>query len=108
MFGWGCYRDKEGKKFFHPSYPSNVSGYLPTQDIKKQQNTPLMIRHFENKSSNKNSVGNRGWCDNVAAVEIACGSCTCLVSMLHSLSLVIFIIYQSYITIAIDICLGTL
>jgi regulator of chromosome condensation len=39
VYGWGCYKDKEGKKWFSPS--PGVS--KPADDIKKQQNTPMLI-----------------------------------------------------------------
>ena len=52
VWGWGCYKDKEGKKFFNPS----PSASNQMKDIKKQQNEPLLIQGLSN------------------AVEVACGS----------------------------------
>ena len=49
----GCYKDKEGKKFFNPSIDGNID---PKKDIKKQQNIPLKIKEL------------------VDIVEIGCGS----------------------------------
>lgn len=57
MFGWGCFRDKEGKKFFSPSPAASD----PCKDIKKQQDVPLRIVGVEH------------------AVDISCGSTFCLV-----------------------------
>ena len=37
VYGWGCYKDKEGKKFFNPS-PDDAKA-----KIKKQQDTPIVI-----------------------------------------------------------------
>jgi hypothetical protein len=39
VWGWGCYKDKEGKKFFNASSTSPN----PKKDIKRQQNTPQLI-----------------------------------------------------------------
>lgn len=56
VWGWGCYKDKEGKKFFNPcSTAAN-----PVKDIKKQQNEPIKISGLPH------------------IVEIACGSSFCL------------------------------
>ena len=38
VYGWGCYKDKEGKKFF------NIPPNTPTKAIKDQRNTPLKIQ----------------------------------------------------------------
>ncbi len=56
---WGCYKDKEGKKWFNPS-PAN-----PVKDIKKQQNTPLKITGLEN------------------IVDVACGASFNLVTIFY-------------------------
>ena len=56
VWGWGCYKDKEGKKFFNPS--PGVQN--PVKDIKKQQNEPIKITGLP------------------PIVEIACGSSFCL------------------------------
>lgn len=56
VYGWGCYKDKEGKKFFNPA----PSAPKPAKDIKKQQNEPIKIAGLQN------------------IVEIACGSSFCL------------------------------
>lgn len=56
VWGWGCYKDKEGKKFFNPS-PTAAN---PVKDIKKQQNDPIEIAGLP------------------PIVEIACGSSFCL------------------------------
>jgi alpha-tubulin suppressor-like RCC1 family protein len=40
IWGWGCYKDKEGKKWFNPE----TEAKNPVDDIKKQQNTPLLIQ----------------------------------------------------------------
>jgi len=53
VFGWGCYKDKEGKKFFNPSSSDSKA------KIKKQQDTPIAILGLP--SSTK-------------VVDIACGS----------------------------------
>lgn len=60
VWGWGCYKDKEGKKFFNPS-PDAPN---PMRDIKKQQNVPIKIMGLVN------------------IVEIACGASCNMVSML--------------------------
>jgi regulator of chromosome condensation len=39
VWAWGCYKDKEGKKWFNPL--SNAPN--PLKDIKKQQNSPMKI-----------------------------------------------------------------
>ena len=52
VWGWGCYKDKEGKKFFNPS----TDAASQVGDIKKQQNDPLLIQGLAN------------------VVEVACGS----------------------------------
>lgn len=52
VWGWGCYKDKEGKKFFNPS----ASAKNQVGDIKKQQNDPMLIQGLAN------------------VVEVACGS----------------------------------
>lgn len=52
VYGWGCYKDKEGKKWFSPS--PNASN--PLKDIKRQQNSPMLISGINN------------------AVDIGCGS----------------------------------
>jgi len=52
VWGWGAYKDKEGKKWFNPS-PSSSN---PMKDIKKQQDTPIIIKGISK------------------VVEIACGS----------------------------------
>ena len=48
VYGWGCYKDKEGKKFFHPSEGSS--------QIRRQQDTPLLLSGIE------------------SAIDVACGS----------------------------------
>ena len=53
VWGWGCYKDKEGKKFFNPD---SESGLKPSKDIKKQQSTPLQISGLSN------------------IIEVACGA----------------------------------
>ena len=52
VYGWGCYKDKEGKKWFSPS-PGAAN---PLKDIKRQQNSPMLIDGIKN------------------AVEVGCGS----------------------------------
>jgi regulator of chromosome condensation len=52
VYGWGCYKDKEGNKWFNPSSNNNLSW----QDICKQQNQPQLIHGLAN------------------IVDIACGS----------------------------------
>ena len=52
MWGWGCYKDKEGKKWFNPA-PDAAN---PAKDIKKQQDVAIKLRGLEN------------------VVEVACGS----------------------------------
>jgi regulator of chromosome condensation len=52
VYAWGCYKDKEGKKWFNAS-PGCKD---PLKDIKKQQNTPMLIPAIS------------------GAVEVACGS----------------------------------
>lgn len=39
VFGWGAYKDKEGKKWWNPSRGASN----PLKDIKKQQDTPVVI-----------------------------------------------------------------
>lgn len=62
VYGWGCFRDKEGKKFFNPT-PKCVD---PVKDVKKQQNTPILIEKLGT------SAGLSG------IIEIACASSSCL------------------------------
>lgn len=57
VYGWGCYKDKEGKKFFN--LPDNNS--IQHKSIKNQQNEPIRIVGFA-----------------YPIVEIACGSAFCL------------------------------
>jgi regulator of chromosome condensation len=57
VWGWGCYKDKEGKQWFNPD-PS--SGLAPLKDMKKKQLTPIKISGINN------------------AVEIACGATSCI------------------------------
>lgn len=52
VWGWGSYKDKEGKKWFNASPDAAIQH----KDIKKQQDTPIQIQGISN------------------AVEIACGS----------------------------------
>ena len=78
VYGWGCYRDKEGKKFFHPDYSKDGGDY--TKDVKKQQNIPMKIEHFEGSGAKAGKYVN-----NVGVNEIACGSCSCLVRLWISL-----------------------
>lgn len=42
VYGWGCYKDKEGNKWFNPGEK------LAWQDIKKQQNQPQLIQGLSN------------------------------------------------------------
>ena len=58
VWGWGCYKDKEGKKFFNPSKTGSFlivgeargsKWYVheaanPLKDIKKQQDLPILIQ----------------------------------------------------------------
>lgn len=64
VWGWGCYKDKEGKKFFNPSPDASN----PLRDIKKQQNIPIKIKGLAN------------------IVEIACGASCNMVSILTTYS----------------------
>lgn len=52
VWGWGCYKDKEGKKWFNPS----ESAAVQHKDIKKQQDTPIRIQGIS------------------GAIDIACGA----------------------------------
>jgi regulator of chromosome condensation len=52
VFGWGCYKDKEGQKWFNPTPECAV----PSRDVQKQQNTPIKITGLSD------------------VVEVACGS----------------------------------
>ena len=58
MWGWGSYKDKEGKKWFNPSPGAKD----PVKDIKKQQNEPIKIESLQN------------------IVDVACGASFNLVS----------------------------
>lgn len=51
VWGWGSYKDKEGKHWFSPS----STAADPTKDIKKKQDTPLKVQGLKN------------------IVEVACG-----------------------------------
>ena len=53
VYGWGCFKDKEGKKFFNPS-PDD-----PKAKVKKQQDTPIVISGLPKDSK---------------VLELACGS----------------------------------
>ena len=57
VYGWGCYKDKEGKKWFNPS-PSISKNDMKAllKDINQQKNFPILIQGVS------------------GAVEIACGS----------------------------------
>ncbi|RYG69547.1 hypothetical protein EON64_02400, partial [archaeon] len=52
VWGWGCYKDKEGKKWFNPA----ASAANPLKDIKKQQNDPMPLAGLQH------------------IVEVACGA----------------------------------
>ena len=49
VWGWGCYKDKEGGKWFNPSTSTGL-------DVQGQKNTPVRINGLSN------------------IAEIACGS----------------------------------
>ena len=59
VWGWGCFKDKEGKKWFNPDASS---GKPASKDIKKQQNTPIKIQGLSD------------------VVDVACGASFNLVS----------------------------
>lgn len=52
VWGWGCYKDKEGKQWFNPT----PTAAAPAKDIKKKQDTPILITGLKN------------------IVEVACGA----------------------------------
>jgi len=57
VWGWGCYKDREGKQWFNPS--SKEVAPNPVKDIKKKQTSPLLIQ---------------GFAESAHVVEVACGS----------------------------------
>jgi regulator of chromosome condensation len=58
VYGWGCYKDKEGKTWFNPA----KGGAEPEKDIKKKQLDPLLI----------DKIGTHAGLSPV--VDITCGS----------------------------------
>mgnify|MGYP003386351314 CR=1 FL=1 len=71
VYGWGCFRDKEGKKFFNPTpspTPNNSNSTVEKDmnDVKKQQNSPILIQKLGT------SAGLSG------IIEISCASSSCL------------------------------
>ena len=58
VWGWGCFKDKEGKKFSNP--PFDASNPQPWKSIKAQQNLPVQIPELRN------------------IVDVACGASFCV------------------------------
>ena len=58
VWGWGCFKDKEGKKFSNP--PIDESNTQPWKGIKSQQNVPVRIPELRN------------------IVDVACGASFCV------------------------------
>lgn len=58
VWAWGCFKDREGKKFFNPPHPKDSTA--PWKEIKQQQNEPVEIEELKN------------------IVEVACGASFCL------------------------------
>lgn len=56
LYGWGCYKDKEGKKFFNPIPEESGS---PNAKVRRQQDSPMLISGFPKASK---------------VVDICCGS----------------------------------
>ena len=58
VWGWGCLKDKEGKKWFNPK----ISSSNPAKEIKRQQSEPILI-DIKDRSGKK-----------VEITAIACGA----------------------------------
>jgi len=43
VYGWGCYKDREGKKWFDSSLPPSASPQEAVKTIKRQQDVPMKI-----------------------------------------------------------------
>jgi regulator of chromosome condensation len=72
VWGWGCYIDKEGKKFFNPSQTAQSQ----VKDIKKQQNDPLLIQGLSNVAEVAcGSAFNLALCDDGSVYSWGIGEC---------------------------------
>ena len=62
LWGWGCYKDKDGKQFFDLPINTDPNSKAAHKLVKRKQSTPMQLPFFG--SSHTNTV-----------VEVATGSC---------------------------------
>ena len=68
VWGWGCYKDKEGKQWFDA--PPGVTGKAALKVIKRKQDLPQPISFFQLPASS----GDRQSTANSPVADITCGS----------------------------------
>ena len=66
IWGWGCYKDKEGKQWF--DVPAGVTGKAALKIIKRKQSEPMLLPFFARSSSSSGDTRL------APVIEIACGA----------------------------------
>ena len=70
LYGWGCYKDKEGKSWFNPEHTIDE----PWKHIKKKQGNPVLITNCGPRPKSSQISKHLKWDHTSPVTTIACGS----------------------------------